>query len=225
MDYNGHELRGQLDGKLKFGERKGLLERKTAGEDIAVGSKYWDRLRLDVQIGIYSVALGFMPSFIVYDVMRKPTINPKSIAKKDAARLRAELDSKGTATYYGEEFPALEIEAALADGRETAALYGARLTADIGDQPSKYFVREEVTRTTDDYRVLLGNLDAQMSLIDFAKEHDFLHQNPDSCKAFGSCRFVALCHNNIRPQVGDPAPDGFHRREHLHPELVPLEEA
>ena len=206
------------------GGRRGVLERKTTGDSLDAESAYWERLRLDVQVGLYSLACGFEPAFILYDVVRKPTIRPKDLTKKIVARMKAELAEGGTADYYAEAFTAAQLEGALEEGRETLNLYGARLTSDIGDQPSKYFARREVHRTTADYDTLLDNLDAQVQVIRHARAHGLMHRNPDNCNAFGRCKFFGLCSNNIRPREGDPAPVGFHVREHLHPELAPTSE-
>ena len=208
----------------EIGGRRGVLERKTTGDSLDAESAYWERLRLDVQVGLYSLACGFEPAFILYDVVRKPTIRPKDLTKKIVARMKAELAEGGTADYYAEAFTAAQLEGALEEGRETLNLYGARLTSDIGDQPSKYFARREVHRTTADYDTLLDNLDAQVQVIRHARAHGLMHRNPDNCNAFGRCKFFGLCSNNIRPREGDPAPVGFHVREHLHPELAPTSE-
>lgn len=217
-EFRGITFEGQIDGIIRLPDgRRGVLERKTAGSDIGTGSSYWDRLLMDIQTGLYSLALDFVPSFILYDVVRKPTINPKAITKADMKRLRAELDTKGSATYF-EEIGPEDVEEALLLGRETPALYGARLTSDIGDDPGKYFARREVPRTRADFATLIDNLEQQVGILEHAKAENLLHRNPDSCNAFGRCRFFGLCSNNIRPR--GEVPEGFHRREHEHPELA-----
>lgn len=213
---------GQRDGVVALADgRRGVLERKTTSDSVEAGSAYWDRLALDVQVGLYAVTMDPLPSFILYDVVRKPTINPKNIAAKDASRLRAELTKSGRAGYYGEAFGPEVVEEALGLGRETVPLYGARLTADIGERPDFYFARREVPRTTADYATLLESLTAQVRVVEFAEADGLLHRNPDACNVFGQCDFFRLCSNNIRPRAGQPPPEGFRRRAHLHPELVP----
>lgn len=223
--FGGLVFEGQIDGIIEIEGRRGILERKTAGDDLSAESSYWERLRLDVQVGLYAIACGFVPSFILYDVVRKPTINPKNLAKKIVARMRAEIEESrfkqgGLATYYGETFTAAQLEGPLEEERESIELYGARLTADIGDRPDYYFARREVARTDQDYRTLIDNLSDQVKLLKLAQEQDLMHRNPDACATFGRCKFFGLCSNNIRPREGDPAPAGFHVREHLHPELA-----
>lgn len=209
---------GQSDGVIILPDgRKGIIERKTTGFSIGAESSYWDRLRLDLQTTIYDEAMDFECDFILYDVVRKPTIKPKRVAKKELTRMRAEVAKRGNGAYYTELFSEDEIDFAEQSERETNRMYGARLTNDIGNDPSSYFGRREVPRTTDDRRAVREDLADHILEI---KSRKYSRRNPDACNAFGRpCRFFALCSNNIYPQ--GTVPDGYHRREHLHPELQP----
>lgn len=220
VEIAGIRYRGQIDAIVRAKDgRLGVLERKTTASGVDAESDYWDRLRLDVQVGLYSLACGERPAFILYDVTRKPTINPKALTKADMARLRKELTLDGKALYF-ETFEAEDIEEALYLGHETPALYGARLTSDIGNRPDYYFARREVARTSADYEELLEDLSAQVAMLEAAETADAFHRNPDACATFGRCKFFGLCSNNRRPRIGDAPPDGFRIREHVHPELV-----
>lgn len=220
FELDGRLFRGQYDGKIKLDGQVGLLERKTAGESIGTESAYWNRLTMGVQVGLYGLAFPEFPAFILYDVVRKPTINPKALPKKVIDRFRAELAENGAATYYGETFGEELIQHAIQSDEEPLELYGARLTADIGDRPGYYFQRRPVPRTAQDYATLVASLKDQVDLLEWARSNSKLHRNPDSCASFGTCSFFALCSNNIRPAVGDAPPEGYHQREHLHPELA-----
>lgn len=215
----GNVYEGQRDGIMRDSAgRKIVLERKTTGDDISDGSSYWDRLRLDVQVGLYSLSLApELPSGILYDVVRKPTINPKRITKADGLRLRRDLGEQGQCNYFQELFTADEMGQALEEMRESPGMYGARLTADIGDRPEFYFSRRPVDRTRRDFEELLADLEAQVDSLENAHEVGF-HRNPDSCNAFGRCAFFSLCSSNDNPSHSD-LPDGYRRREHTHPEL------
>lgn len=210
-------FRGQRDGILrrKSDGARGLLERKTTSDGLDGDSPYWDKLRLDTQLGIYSSSESF--DFIVYDVVRKPTISPKRILKRDAQRMIIEAKTHGHATYYGEVFPADEVEQAIINEKESVKMYGARLTADIGDRPSYYFARREVPRMTKDIASMHGDIIHQVDQINVGTNF----RNPDSCNAFGRrCAFFGLCSNNVHP-TADEVPDGFRRRAVTHPELEP----
>jgi len=221
------KFRGQIDAIVELADGwSAILERKTTGFDIAPSAPFWNRLRLDVQVGLYAMAFGVttgnpLPP-IIYDVVRKPTINPKRLTKAEISRLRKDLDKNdGHANYYQEIWSADIVEPAIFEGRESPELYGSRLTADIGDRPDYYFARREVSRSFADYSWLKGDILSQVEAIEHLSKFGHLPRNPDSCHAFGLCDFFPLCSNNICPTVHEEPPDGFRRRDLLHPELPP----
>jgi hypothetical protein len=180
---------------------------------------------MDPQTGIYALAymqrFGELPSFVLYDVVRKPTIEPKRLEKKDLARLNKELLAQGVARYYDELFDMSMLEWPLEEGRESIALYGARLTADIGDRPGYYFARRTVDRIAQDFEALRADLGDQMELLELAGSMGLRPRNPDACFEFGRpCDFFALCSHNEQPREGQPIPPGYRQREHKHPELA-----
>ena len=62
-----------------------VLERKTTSEDISIGSNYFKRLTLDVQISHYingARSLGYDVAGVQYDVLRRPMHKP-SVAKSE----------------------------------------------------------------------------------------------------------------------------------------------
>lgn len=219
-----HEFEGQIDGVLvdELG-RRGMMERKTTSESLDAESQYWEKLRLDTQVGIYGMALE-RPAFIVYDVVRKPTINPKRIVKADQNRLAADLKKHGAANYFQEIIDGDDLADALATGRESVSMYGARLAADIGDRPEYYFQRRLISRTSRDYDDLEQDILEQADAIRWREQENSFPRNPDACNAFGRCAFFGLCSNGIHPDPDGPAPDGFVRRDVLHPELQPVKE-
>jgi len=229
LDEYGKRRRGQIDGIVEIDGAVGNLERKTSSEDLDDGSTFWQRQRMGSQVSIYANAFkaltGTAPAFTLYDVVRKPTIRVKSIVKKDMTRLRAELTTGGSATYFGETFDEQEVEAVLADGRESLSFYGARLTADIGDRPDWYFARKMVPRTTLDLDLSENDTALTISMIETVAKWSHLKstlptwpRNPDACATFGTCDFFGLCSNGEYPQAGT-TPEGFARRDVLHPEL------
>lgn len=208
-------LRGKLDALWRLSDgRRVLVERKTTSSSLDDDSPYWNRLRLDTQVGIYALLVEDAPDLILYDVVRKPTIAPKKIAKADYARMVDECDAGGQFRYF-ETFPESSLPT---EPHETPELYGARLTSDIGDRPDFYFARRLVARTMNDYRALISDVREQLAIIDFCEERGTWPKNPDACDAFGLCEFFSLCSRNEHPKNGE-VPDGYRRREHRHPEL------
>lgn len=220
-------IRGKIDAVIRSSDgRTGNLEYKTTSDSVEPASDYWDRLTLDVQVGIYGAAhrakFGRYPDFILYDVVRKPTINPKGLLKADIKRMADELAKKGTASYFGEEFAGEHVAAVLDadDPHESYELYGARLTADIGNRPGYYFGRRTVPRTSKDYEDMGREVLRQAELLELAGERGLLHRNPDACNAFGLCEYFRLCSHGIHPaNLSDPAREGYRVREKEHPEL------
>lgn len=217
----GVEFEGQIDAIVELPDgRRGLLERKTTSFGLEPTSSFWEKLRLDTQCGIYGMAAG-RPAFIIYDVVRKPTINPKALSKADVTRMRKELAEKHEATYFGEQFSHARAREGLDAGRESIEMYGARLTADIGDRPEYYFARREVPRTSSDYDTLTDDLVATVTLLENADHEHAYPRNPDACNVFGLCDFFGICSQNQRPRPGMPVPAGYRVREHRHAELAP----
>jgi len=65
-----------MDGLIQEADGRTLvLEHKTTGMDTAVGSSYYERLALDVQVSTYmdaAVSLGYEPAGVLYDVAARP---------------------------------------------------------------------------------------------------------------------------------------------------------
>jgi len=221
----GIRFRGQADAIVQLEDgRRGILERKTSSESVEAESDYWRKLRMEPQTGIYALAyasqFGELPAFILYDVTRKPTIEPKSISQADQKRLKKELEKSSMGLYYSEPFGPEVLLPALEAGRESGPLYGARLTSDIGDRPYYYFARREVSKLEQDYDALLRDLQQQVQLLELCESMDTFPRNPDACHTFGRpCDFFPLCSQNVHPKAGSP-PMGYRQREHKHPELA-----
>lgn len=213
VEHLGREFRGQRDGVVRDANGDTwVLERKTTSASIAPGSIYWAKLRLDVQIGIYSRTMPEPPAGVIYDVMRKPTIKPKMISAANCKKLAS------TGEYCGRKFDEAEVETAVSNKYETEELFGARLFLDIQEQPGRYFARQIVRRSLDDYASLDRDLSDQIEMIEACEARGSYPRNPNSCDNFSGCVFTRLCENNVCPSAGE-TPDGYYRREHAHREL------
>jgi hypothetical protein len=180
-----YELGGKLDAivRISSGPYEGVwvVEHKTTSEDITPGSDYWKRLRLDAQISIYMVgarALGYEPRGVLYDVIRKPGVQPLRATPVESRRY-----TKQGALY-----------AAQRDRDETPAEYKQRVLADIGEQPDRYYQRGFVVRTEDDERDAAFDAWATASLMREAQRAERFPRNVDGCVRFGSaCSYFAVC--------------------------------
>lgn len=229
VEFHGITLEGQIDAKAKLPDgRIALVERKSTSDAVDDDSPYWNRLRMATQPGVYAIALAERPSVIVYDVMHKPTINPKRLLKKDVASLTRQAIEGESAVYCGELIPAGDVASGLAEERETLRMYGARLAKDIAERPEKYFARREISRTARDYEALMNDLEAQIGTIEALNAADEMsngnqspfYRNPDACDAIGTCSMFGLCERGENPRSCDPPPRGYIRRAHRHAELV-----
>lgn len=214
----GLTIEGRKDEEVRMQDgRVGLIERKTTSDDISAGSAYWSRLRMDVQVGLYSMSTGRPFDFVIYDVVRKPGTQPRKLTKAETSRIRQEIDKIGRCSWYGESIDGPQGESALFEGRETVGMYGARLSANIGDGPDFYFARQLVPRTNSDMVALIDDVQKTIGILNTGLRP----RNPDACSSFGRmCEFFGLCSNNTIPSPEAQPPAGFVRREALHPELA-----
>lgn len=209
--------RGKIDGIARLPDgRLALVEHKTTGDSIETNGEYWKKLQLDSQISRYFIAarrLGYEVDTTVYCVTRKPQIRPKAIAKAD----RAMATSRGN--YFGIALTGTCPE------RETPALFGARLLADMGERPDFYFARMEIPRL-------------QSDLSEFETEEWVLHhqireceleqanagasawpRNTSACTGFYTCPYLDVC-KGMRGDPTEQIPQGFRIAGKLHPELM-----
>lgn len=196
--------------RLKASGMLAVVERKTSGESIELGSDYWRRLRIDPQVSLAVVAArheGYDVRTVIYDVCRKPAIAPKAISKAD--RTNADL----TGSYCGEPAPSP------CPDRETVAMWGARLAQDMSQRPEFYFARMEIARTDDELEEFRRDLWDQYQALRGYKHRHHWPRNADSCFNMGRCPYFDLCSGGRHLADGDEIPAGFVRLEHVHPEL------
>ena len=196
----------QLGGKIDAiavtpDNRTFIVEHKTTSEDIAPGSEYWRRLRMDGQVSVYfegAAALGLKVDGCVYDVLRKPSLRPKKKA--------AEVKLKKDGTPYANQ----QIE------DETPSEFHARLLEAVAENPSAYYARGEVVRLEaemEEARFDIWQLGRTLRESELAGRHP---RNPDACVRYGRlCPFFGAC-------AGEASLDDstlFRRSENVHPEL------
>jgi len=240
---------GKIDHVVRWHGMVGNVERKSTSRNIEPGSDFWERAQKDTQVSMYALAFHDMREHglenygiggvrnderiggTLYDVWRKPTINPAKLSQKDTAALIE------TGEYRGVEFEVkvgpddpenpeggvrvtvddTEAEVTLCKKgftiRETPEMYGARLLADIYERPDYYFQRQEIARTDRDlarFRVELFNIyQAQRQ---FAKTGCW-YENEQQCRATFPCPFIPICYGPGADAVcdGETMPDNFKR--------------
>jgi len=195
------KIAGVRDGIVRLGRdgRLFLLERKTTKEDIGDGSDYWLRLRLNSQIRFYVNAArqqGYDINDVLYDAMRKPTIEPHRATPKEKLKYKKD----------GELYAYCRLE------NEPPDNYGDRLFADITERPEFYYQRREVPMLHDE---LAQNRKDAWATADMLRQGYNFANDTFMCR---NCDFYNLCLQSISVDL-DNIPAGFKLLEKKHPEL------
>lgn len=233
----------QADGTLA------VLEHKSTSDDLSPTSSYWGHLRLDTQISLYVYAIqrlqadgmltmfGIQPddppiSDILYDVWRKPQIQPKKLS---AAETAAFIES---GEYFGAKFEVTlvsnvdggceELDVSVdgeiiphehnkptktdPDGpiviRETPEMFGARLFDAIVEDPERYFCRKPLSRTPEDIERFERELFSIYQTIEFMADNDTWYPHEKSCEATYKCDYIDTCYTGRSLDPKHP-PAGF----------------
>ena len=200
------DVAGKLDGIVRRRDNGEVLvlEHKTASGDIASGSVYWQRLRMDQQLSIYidaAKAMGLDPVGCLYDVIGKPLLRPL------LATPESERKFKKDGTLYA--------SCRVAD--ETAEEHQVRVRAALDAEPERYFVRQIVPRLDDEldeFRFDLWQTGRMMRDCEMSNRHP---RNPNACVRYGrTCDFFNVCTHAASLEDTNL----FRRLEDVHPELA-----
>lgn len=200
---------GKADALAEFGGNNFLVEHKTAGETIDVpDSPYWRRLEIDAQVSAYTLAVwqrGFKVYGILYDVIRKPEIRPKTITSKVSQQIALSHSYCGFAT---DELP-------IPDSIETAGLYERRLIADISTRPDWYFQRKTIYRNDSQLLEYARELWATADEVRSARVESRHYRNSNACMNWGRpCEFLGICSGHDTPDSAK-----WIKRPQVHDEL------
>jgi len=205
-----------------------VMENKTCGDSIEPGSEYWLRLRIDQQITGYVKAAraeGHAITDVLYNVVRKPTIEPKLIPLVDEAGFKIVLDASGQRVFnmkksgeIGDPRQSADKEKGwvLQNRRETPQEFGERLRIDISERPEFYYARRRIPRLETDMAEFDYELWQQAQELGDARRLNRHYRNTSACLTMGRCEYLDICHQGIELTA---IPDGFERVEDIHPEL------
>jgi len=204
---------GKIDKIVRLADgRLAVMEHKTSSEDISPQSDYWLRLRMDQQVSLEMLGAkmsGWDVVTCVYDVVRKPAINPRKLSKADVAVLR------DSGKYYG-----IDVVVPADLERETPQMFGARLLDDCTQRPDFYFARNEVPRASHDLREFEQELWDTQRTIHEARKNERWYRNTQACLRPGKCPFFELCTTGYVHESGSLPPQGYIIIEDKHPELT-----
>ena len=215
---------GKIDGivELECG-RQAVLESKLLSDSLDDDSVFWRRLQLDQQVSGYidsARQLGFPADTVLYDVTRKPTISPASVAVTDDLGAKIVLDGCGNRvkTERGQWRQTGDKEKgyALQTRAMTPDEWSKRLLADVAERPTYYFARREIPRLDAEVQEFQEELWELQKVIRDAQKHNRWYRTVtrDSCPY---CPYFSLCTSKYNP--GDPLPEGFKTVENINPEL------
>jgi len=225
------DLGGKIDGVVRLEDgRLAVKETKTVSEDIGPDSPLWRRLRMDQQITLYLHAareLGFPVETVLYDVIRKPTIDATPVPLTDEDGKKIVLDAHGerirntTGKKEWRQTADVEKGYVLQTRSMSPDEWGEKLTADIVSRPDYYFARVEIARLDADIEEFKAELwDVQLSVRDAQKNgRHYRTVNRNSC---GFCTYFDLCCTGQEINPAYP-PAGFTILTDPHPELERVE--
>lgn len=188
------EVSGTIDALARIDGQVWVVEHKTAGEDIGPGTAYWQKLRLDTQCSVYLEAatnMGLAPVGVLYDVIRKPGLRPYKATPPEDRKY-----TKAGALYASQR---------LTD--ETPEDWGARVVADIAENPERYYQRGQVVRLESEITEAAWDLWVTVHAIRSCQLGGTWPRNPDGCFRYSkACDFFGLC-------TGAESLESFKKRE------------
>jgi hypothetical protein len=183
---------GKIDKLVREDGARVLYDHKTTSQDIEdPNAVYWRTLQVDSQHQHYELLLwlnGLKVDRIVWDVIRKPGIRPKKLAKKERQGIVA------TGTYCGHRISDYSREWYTREERENVELFALRVAAETVENPNRYFARRSVVRTNDELIEYAGELWSTADSMREARNDGTHYRNAGACMAYGvPCQFLGVC--------------------------------
>lgn len=180
------ELSGKLDAVCEDSSGQHIVEHKSTADDISAGAPYWEKLKIDSQCSNYFAgarSLGYYPIDIIYDVVRKPRLEPL-----EATPIEQRKYTKATKTEPS------RLYAAQREFDETPDEYRKRLADDIAERPEFYFVRGTVVRLASEELAAAGDMWDTAQFIRSSQQHNRWPRNTDACERYHKfCQYWPVC--------------------------------
>lgn len=176
-----YQLGGKFDALAVIEGQPIVVEHKTTSEDIGAGSDYWARLTLDDQVGNYlaaAEALGYRAGGVLYDVLKKPSVEPLRATPPDKRRFKKD------GTLYANQ----------REDDEPLEAYRARLVEALAEAPQTYFARQLVVRFDEETARANRDTDRIAAEILRVVPDEPQPRSPDACKRYGRmCEYFDVC--------------------------------
>lgn len=168
-----------------------VMEHKSSGEDISIGSEYWRRLALDLQCSAYingARDLGLEPSGVIYDVVGKPNIRPLQATAIEVRKYTKATAKEPSRLYANQR-----------ESDETPEEHGQRLAAKIFEEPHKFYQRREIVRNAYEERNSAWSFWATSVQIRESLAANLWPQHDKSCNQYGRlCDYFMVCTEQAR---------------------------
>jgi len=212
-------LAAKKDVTVNYKSQRVLIDHKTTSDEIDdPNSPYWRQLMIEAQPSHYMFIdwlRGQKVDYAIWDVVRKPGISPKEIAKAEWERVTV------TGVYCGYKLSQETIDELRAGSkRENLEMYTARLADDLVNQrPQRFFQRRAVPRL--DHQIAEHAREVWMHAqnIITARRENRWPRNSKACMLYGRpCKFLGIC-------SGQDSEDSerWTRKKQVHAELPILE--
>ncbi len=229
---------GKIDRIVRYNGSVSIADYKSTSKPIDSDSDFWNHLHLDSQINTYLTAtqdmakaghlveFGIPPldmavSGAFYDVWHKPQIKPSMLTQGETSEFITTgkyMESDFTVTAEGSQImvngAVAEYKPGKKEGtgtiRETPAMFGARLLADIYANPDKHFARREIPRTAADLRAFRSELYSIYQTMKTMRDSGHWYRNEHSCNATFRCSYTPICFHGVDVTNGQ-TPPGFRR--------------
>lgn len=208
-------LAGKVDLVAERHGRRFLIDHKTTSQDIQdPDATYWRQLSIEGQVDHYLLMLHLLGEVVdnaIWDVVRKPTISPRKLTKKD----RAAVASLGE--YYGRKVSDHAKRYVVDSERESLELYEIRLTYDCTvERPDWYFQRKSMFRLNDEIAEYARELWQHSQDINRQRNTEGEPpRNSGACLNYGTpCKFLGICSGH-----DTPTSDKWTTKPQVHNEL------
>lgn len=181
-----------------------IVEHKTSGDDLSLGSSYWLRLRMDPQVSVYfdgARVLGYEVEGCIYDVLSKFRERPQKATPVE----KRKYTKKDNRLYAGQR-----------ENDETIEEFRGRIAESMAENPEAFYGRAYVCRTVDELEESARDTHATALMMRDCFRLERAPRNPDACFLYHRiCDFHAVCSGCASLDDGTQ----FVRLANVHPEL------
>lgn len=222
--------------------RMAIMEHKTTSDDLDPAGNYFKRLRIDLQISIYTLAakmMGYPIETVLYDVVRKPTTKPKQLTQAQTQHLvktgkylgklsgleyaygcyDVNFDENELTVIVNSELAEVKKGARGFSVTETLSMYANRLLAEMCDRYDNFYARREIARLDSDMQDTKLMLWQYAQMISRCNQDGCWPMNDSSCVGFGTCPYFDLCNCGYDPFDNFYVPEHFIQVSDVHQEL------